>query len=119
MGNFNKLQVWQESKELAIHIYRISNNGLFSKDFSFRDQIRRSAVSVPSNLAEGEESGTQKMSIRHFYIAKASLAELRTQFEIAREIGYVKESDFQDLSKIMELISKRITKLIQHRQSLI
>jgi len=119
MGNYNNLDVWQDSKELAIAIYRISNEGLFRKDFSLRDQIRRSAISIPSNLAEGDESISQKMSIRFFYIAKASLAELRTQFEIAKEIGYVEEKDFKSMSKSMELLSKRITKLLQHRQSLL
>jgi four helix bundle protein len=119
MGNYNNLEVWKLSKELAINIYHLSNQKTFQKDFSLRDQIRRSAVSVPSNLAEGDESGSQKMSINFFFIAKASLAELRTQFEIAKEIGYVEDSIFTELSLKMEMLSKRITKLIQHRQSLI
>ena len=119
MGNYNNLEVWQESKKLAINIYHISNKGLFKKDFSLRDQIRRSAISIPSNLAEGDESISQKMSIKFFFIAKASLAELRTQFEIAKEIGYVEDQDFIALSSSMELLSRRITKLLQHRQSLL
>ncbi|NQT78103.1 MAG: four helix bundle protein [Bacteroidetes bacterium] len=119
MGNFNNLEVWEDSKKLAINIYLASNKGSFSKDFSLCDQIRRAAVSVPSNLAEGDESGSQKMSLKYFYIAKASLAELRTQFEIAREIGYVEDSDYESMMKMMILLSKRITKLIQHRQSLL
>lgn len=119
MGNYNNLEVWKNSKELAIRIYQLSNQKSFAKDFSLRDQIRRSAVSIPSNLAEGDESGSQKMSIKHFYIAKASLAELRTQFDIAKEIGYVEDLEFKELVNTMELLSKRITKLLQHRQSLL
>ena len=119
MGNFNKLEVWEDSKNLAVKIYLLANKGALAKDFSLRDQIRRAAISVPSNLAEGDESGSQKMSIKYFYIAKASLAELRTQFEIARKIGYVEDSDYQSMMKIMVLLSKRITKLLQHRQSLL
>jgi four helix bundle protein len=119
MGNYNNLEVWKNSKELAIRIYQISGQKAFSKDFSLRDQIRRSAISVPSNLAEGEESGTQKMSIKHFYIAKASLAELRTQLEIAKEIGYVDEADYKEVENSLEMLARRITKLIQHRQSLL
>jgi four helix bundle protein len=75
---FRGLVVWQKAKKLAVRIYKISNEGLLGKDFGFRDQIRRSAVSIPSNIAEGDERGTDKESIRFFYIAKGSLAELRT-----------------------------------------
>ena len=119
MGNFNKMEVWIESKALAIKIYQLTSKGKFSNDFSFRDQIRRAAISVPSNLAEGEESGSIKGSIRFFFIASASLAELRTQIEIAREVGYLRENDFLLLSETMILLSKRIMKLIQYRQSIL
>lgn len=119
MGNYNNLEVWKTSKEIAISIYLITKNEAFSKDFSLRDQIRQSAISVPSNLAEGDESGSQKMSVKYFYIAKGSLAELRTQFDIANQIGYIDDSVFNELSPQMETLSMRITKLIQHRQGLI
>ena len=119
MGNYNNLEVWKISKEIAIYVYQLTSNKAFSRDFSLRDQIRRSAISVPSNLAEGDESGSQKMSVKYFFIAKASLAELRTQFEIAKEIGYVENPVFNELSLKMEMLARRITKLIQHRQSLI
>ena len=62
---------------------------------------------------------SQKMSVKYFFIGKASLAELRTQFEIAKEIGYVDDSAYHELSLKMEMLARRITKLIQHRQSLI
>lgn len=62
-----------------------------------RDQIRRSAVSVPSNLAEGDEQDTDKESIRFFFIAKGLLAELRTQLEIAWEVGYLSREVFHSL----------------------
>ena len=74
MGDFQKLKVWQKSKELAIEIYQITNNGPFTKDFRFRDQIRSAAVSVPSNIAEGDELGSNRQSIRHFNISKGSTA---------------------------------------------
>jgi four helix bundle protein len=55
MGNFHKMEVWKESKDLAVKIYHVTNQGKFTKDYSFRDQIRRAAINIPSNLAEGEE----------------------------------------------------------------
>ena len=79
MSNFKDLRVWQRSKDLTVTIYKISNKGNISKDFGLRDQIRRSAVSIASNIAEGDESGSNKLGIRFFNISKGSSAELYTQ----------------------------------------
>jgi four helix bundle protein len=73
MPGFRELNVWQESKKLAVLIYNITQKGNFSKDYGLQDQIRRAAVSVPSNIAEGDERD-QYDSIRFLYIAKGSLA---------------------------------------------
>ena len=75
MGNFRSLEVWKLSKDLAVSIYKLTNIGKFSKDFGLRDQIRRAAVSISSNISEGDESGSNKHSIRYFNIAKGSSAE--------------------------------------------
>ena len=66
---FRELIVWQKAKDLAVVIYRVSEEGALSRDYGLRDQIRRSAVSVASNLAEGDERHTDKESVRLFYIA--------------------------------------------------
>ena len=117
MGTYKELEVWRESKELAIEIYSITSHGLFKKDFSFRDQIRRAAVSIPSNIAEGDESGFNKLGIRYFYNAKASLAEVETQLDIANGVGYINNADYNSLSRKIISISKRLTRLIQYRLS--
>ena len=70
MGNFKKLTVWQEAKTLSVEVYRVTSQVAFNKDFSLKDQIRRAAISVPSNIAEGDESGFKKQGIRYLYIAK-------------------------------------------------
>ena len=95
MSNYKELDVWKDSKLLAIEIYYTTSRGLFEKDYSFKDQIRRAAISIPSNIAEGDESGFNKLGIRHFYHAKASLAEVETQLEIAYGIGYLNNEDFE------------------------
>ena len=115
---FRDLLVWQRSKELAVHIYKISNQGGLNKDYGLRDQIRRSAVSISSNIAEGDERDTNKESIRFLYIAKGSLAELRTQLEIAYEIGYIEERVYSELENVCDEIGRRIGKLIKARQPL-
>lgn len=61
-SGFRNLAVWQKSKDLAIGIYKVTNKGLFSKDFGLRDQMRRAVISIPSNIAEG----TSKIQIRNW-----------------------------------------------------
>ena len=117
MGNYKELDVWQEARDLAVEIYTLTNQGLFQKDFSFRDQIRRAAISVPSNIAEGDESGFNKLGIRYFYNAKASLAEVETQLEIASKTAYINNEEYENLSKKINTISKRLRRLIQYRLS--
>ena len=64
MGRFKDLEVWKRSKELAVRIYRVTDEGAIKRDFSLRDQLRRSAVSVPSNIAEGDERDSDRESAR-------------------------------------------------------
>ena len=66
MSGFRDLKVWQRSKELAVLIYRLTQKGPFTRDYGFRDRIRRAAVSVPSNIADGDERGSNKDAIRFF-----------------------------------------------------
>ncbi len=82
MSGFRDLKVWRKSKKLAVSIYRITKEGEFSRDFGFKDQIRKAAVSIPCNIAEGDERATNKEAVYFFYISKGSLAELETQLEI-------------------------------------
>lgn len=115
MGDFRKLQVWQLAKNIAVKVYKISNDSKISKDFGFKDQIQRSAVSIASNIAEGDELGTDKQSIRHFYIARGSAAELLTQLIVANEIGYIAQDITSAIIDDCEKLSAMLTKLIKSR----
>lgn len=115
MGKFRELKVWQRSKELAVFIYKLTDNGSFAKDFGLRDQIRRASVSIPSNIAEGDELSTDKQAIRFFYIAKGSSAEVLTQAIIALEINYINGESFSHIEKECQSISSMLTRLIQAR----
>jgi four helix bundle protein len=112
---FKELVVWQKSRDLAVEIYQATHQGKFKQDFGLRDQIRRSAVSVPSNIAEGDERNSDKDAIRFFYIAKGSLAELRTQLDIAFSVNYITEEIFQDIDQKAILIGKMLGNLIKAR----
>jgi four helix bundle protein len=114
---FRSLQVWQRGKELAIQVYKITEKGGLSRDFGLKDQMRRAAVSICSNIAEGDERGSDKDSVRFFYMAKGSLAELSTQVEIAAEIGYFSSGDQSTLEMKCTEIGKMLGSLIKSRQS--
>jgi four helix bundle protein len=117
MGKFRELKVWQKAKDLAVHIYKLTADGYFKKDLGLRDQIRRAAVSMPSNIAEGDELNTDKQSIRHFYIAKGSAAEVLTQSIIAHEIGYISLEQFEYIEIECQSIAGMLTRLIQSRSN--
>ena len=115
MGNFKELKVWQKAKDLAVYLYAQTQKGVFCKDYGLRDQIRRAAVSVSSNIAEGDESGSDKQSIRYFYIAKGSTAEVLTQSIIVYEIGYLDKESFENIERECKAISGMLMRLIQSR----
>lgn len=115
MGNFRQLRVWQEGKKLAVDIYKLTNIKNFNNDYKFQSQIRSAAVSIPSNIAEGDELGTNKQSIKFFFIAKGSAAELITQLEIAGEIGYISNEIQRDLITRCEHISHMLSRIIKAR----
>jgi four helix bundle protein len=96
---FEDLQVWQRAKALANLIYDFSSSGEFARDFGLRDQMRRAAISVMSNIAEGFESRTQVMFIEYLGRAKASAGELRAQLYLALDQKYILQNS---LSKHMK-----------------
>lgn len=112
---FRDLIVWQKGKDLAVDIYKLTNEHCFSKDFGFKDQIRRAIISVPSNIAEGDERETDKDAVRFFFIAKGSLAELSTQLQIAYEIGYLEKNAYDELEKRICELGRMIGALINAR----
>jgi four helix bundle protein len=114
---FRNLRIWQKGKELAVDIYKITNSGKFQRDFGLRDQIRRSAVSIASNIAEGDERDTNKEAVRFFHIAKGSLAELSTQLQIAFEVGYFDEVLFSDLNIRLLELGKMLGSIIKVRSN--
>ena len=84
-----KLDVWRRSCRLSVNVYKYFKN---SRDYSFKDQITRSALSIPSNIAEGFEKDSSKEKIRYIEVAKDSAAELITQIYIGIEIDYIEKN---------------------------
>jgi four helix bundle protein len=117
MGSFQELKVWQRSKDLAVSLYKITGQGALNKDWGLRDQIRRAVVSIASNIAEGDELGTDRQAIKFFYTAKGSSAEVLTQAIIVYEIGYLTGEHFDHVKKECHVISAMLTRLIQARSA--
>ena len=112
--SFEDLYVWQLSMQLYEEIH-----ALFKKnnDFVFRDQICRSSLSIPSNIAEGFERSSNKEFIRFLFIAKGSCGELRTQIILARNIKYISQEEANDLMQKAIRVSKMLAGLIKTRSS--
>jgi len=115
MGNFQKLKVWQLANNLAVKIYKLTKSQYYSLDYGLKDQIQRAAVSISANISEGDELGTNKQSVRHFYIAKGSVAELQTLLIISHEIEYIDLQTKDNLENECNVISIMLRKLIKVR----
>jgi four helix bundle protein len=109
-----ELAVWQLAIELTNSIYKITNNNFFSKDFALRDQIRKSAISVPSNIAEGFERNSTNQFLYFLVIAKGSAGELRTQLLIAKHQNYITESEFEKINSEALEVSKKLGSFITY-----
>ena len=101
--------------ELAEEIYQITQKGSFAKDFGLKDQIQRAVVSVVSNIAEGDERDSNKQSAYFFKIAKASNAEVITQLNLAKRIGYIEETNLKILEEKAMKIGAGLFRLIKAR----
>jgi len=109
-----RLDVWKRSCRLSVEVYR---NFAESKDFGFKDQITRSSLSIPGNIAEGLEKESDKEKVRYIEIARGSSAELITQIYIGIEIGYIEKTigikwteELEELSKMMSGLKKNYAK---------
>lgn len=111
---FEDLLVWQEGMNLAEEIYKITHE---MKDYALLNQMRRAAVSIPSNIAEGFERNSNKEFIQFLFIAKGSCGELRTQIQISGRVGFVEKKIENALIEQTQKISAMLFKLIETRKT--
>lgn len=109
-----KLDVWKLSMDLVTRVYKITDSFPREERYSLTDQIRRAAVSIPSNIAEGAARQTKKEFTNYLHMAQGSLSELDTQFELAKSLGYLSFDDWKSIDVQMERIDKMITGLIRY-----
>ncbi|PSQ82957.1 MAG: four helix bundle protein [Bacteroidetes bacterium QS_7_67_15] len=111
---FEDIESWQKARRLARRIYELTGNGDFARDFGLRDQIRRAAVSIMSNIAEGFERDSRREFARFLDIARASTGEVRSQLYVACDIGYLDECTFETLKEQCEEIARLLSGLIRY-----
>lgn len=105
--NFEEVEAWQKARELTRTVYACSGRGAFAKDFALRDQIRRAAVSVMSNIAEGFERGGSAEFSQFLAIAKGSAGEVEAQLYVALDQGYINKEQFDSI-KALASSTKRL-----------
>lgn len=108
--SFEELDVWKKACRLCVDLYNILSD---CKDYSFKDQMNRAAISIASNIAEGAERDSKQEYIRFLHIAKGSAGELRTQLYIADKIELIKSEERQQLCKELVDISQMLHGLIK------
>jgi len=110
--HFEDLEAWQMARELTSSVYRTSAAGKFGRDFCLRDQMRRAAISVMSNIAEGFERGGDREFLQFLSVSKGSCGELRSQLYVAMDQGYMAEGEFCSLSEQARRISAAVSSLM-------
>ncbi|ACA85938.1 four helix bundle protein [Shewanella woodyi] len=111
---FEQLDVWKRASRLSCEIYKATET---VQNWGFKDQITRSGLSVPSNIAEGEERETNKEKVRFLYYAKGSLGELVTQLYIGIEIGYLEKHSSLEMVKEAKELAKVLGTMIKKKES--
>lgn len=108
ISRFEEIEAWKSARELTRLIYRLTNGTVFAKDFGLKDQIRRAAVSVMSNIAEGFERDGTREFLQFMATAKASSGEVRSQLYVALDAGHISDQDFSTATSLAEETSRLI-----------
>jgi four helix bundle protein len=114
IGKFEDILAWQRGRELTRHVYRVSRCGEFGQDFVLRDQIRRAAVSITSNIAEGFERSGRKEFVQFLALAKGSCGELRSQLYVALDEGYLSSEHWQTIHDLAVEVSRLLDGFMQY-----
>ncbi len=113
VSSYKELRVWQEGLALSLLVYRLSAKFPKGEQFGLTSQVRRSAVSVPSNIAEGYGRDSRAEYLRFLKIARGSLFELETQLRIAQELAYIQASESEKVEASITTCNKLLAGLIR------
>lgn len=112
--NYKEMTVFKEAVKLVKRVYELTSEKAFLKDYSLKDQLRRSTVSIISNIAEGSGRGTRKDNTNFLAISRGSCCELQAQLLISNELGLIDDNRFTELDDQCDYIIRMLTKLINY-----
>jgi len=113
MRNFKELKVWKKAHLLCLEVYKITNNFPSEEKFGLISQLRRASSSIPTNIAEGSGYQTQKEFARFLRIASGSTSEVEYQLLLSKDLKFLSDAKFDELTKETIIIRKMLYKLIQ------
>jgi len=111
--SYKDLVVWKKAMELVVRIYELTEKFPSSELYGLTSQMRRAAISIPSNIAEGRRRGSKKEFLRFLLNAYGSGAELETQLEIAKRLPKTKNLDYTKVCSLLEEIMKMLNRMIK------
>jgi len=111
---FEEIKAWQKARKATKQVYEITTDGKFAKDFGLRDQIRRAAVSVMANIAEGQGRNSDNEFANFLNIAHGSLPETQSHLSIALDLEYLNENDFGQIYDLRDEVGKMTMSLMKH-----
>jgi len=114
---FEDIQAWQKARQIAVQIYVLSAKGEFGRDYDLRSQIRRSATSIMSNIAEGQGRRTDKDFANFLNISLGSVAETKSHMYLGLELGYVSQDIFDDVYEKLDEVGRMVFSLVSHLRS--
>jgi four helix bundle protein len=117
MDNYKNLIVWQKAVELVVAVYELTDKLPKSELYSLVSQLRRCAVSIPSNIAEGNRRGTLNEFKRYLLIAYGSGGELETQIIISKKLGFCTEEDCYKVDPLLNEVMRILNKLINNKNN--
>jgi four helix bundle protein len=108
---FEKLEVWQEAKGLAVLVYNVTSKFPSSESFGLTSQLRRAIVSVSSNIAEGSSRSTKRDQAHFYTMAYSSLMEVLSQLLLAGDLGFIQEDSIDRLRPVIEKVTNKLNAL--------
>lgn len=111
---FEDIEAWKEAREIVNSVYSVCRVDGFKRDFSFTDQVKRAAISIMANIAEGFSRRGNKEFMQFLFIAKSSAAELQSHLYVALDQGYMKREQFDALYDDIERVQRKISNFIKY-----
>ncbi len=108
------MEVWQAAKQVVTEVYRLTRDGALAKDYGFKDQLQRAAVSIMANVADGYERGGNRELIQFLYLAKGSAAQTRSLVHAAKDLGYLSEEQRSSMLERLVSIGRQLGGFIRY-----